>query len=446
MKSLRATAVVAILLFIAASATVAMPKNARTAGNVKKEQQATRREINETKAKIRDNAARTRRKLDELNNLSARIDRHIVDIDTLHTYVTRLDSDISIVSARVAALDDSVARFRTDLKNTLRAQRTRRRMHNNVAFVFSASNFNQAYKRMGYLSQLNQWRTGKINRLRGALQRLEAKRQQLEHLHNDKSAALARLNAGRIMLENKRTEEKTMISDLRREGTSLNALLRQKQKKARELDAELDRIIVAEQKRIAAEEKRRAEEKRKAEEKRQAANGRKKDSPAAGQARKNSAASGSAAAMSGEAEASRALSGTFEANRGRLLFPVAGKYTIVSVFGRSHHHSLSNIEVNNSGIDIAVAPGTQARASFAGTVSSVFFMAGFQNIVIIRHGSYLTVYAGLTGLRVKKGQTVKAGTVLGTVYTDMEGGEERTVLHFEVRHEREKLNPLEWVR
>jgi septal ring factor EnvC (AmiA/AmiB activator) len=82
---------------------------------------------------------------------------------------------------------------------------------------------------------------------------------------------------------------------------------------------------------------------------------------------------------------------------------------------------------------------------FDGTVSSVFFMPGYQNIVIVRHGEYLTVYAGLGSLSISKGSKVKAGSDIGTVYSDPDDGG-RTVLHFEVRREREKLNPLDWVR
>ncbi len=145
------------------------------------------------------------------------------------------------------------------------------------------------------------------------------------------------------------------------------------------------------------------------------------------------------------ADADRKITGSFVANKGRLLFPIAGKYTIVGTFGRSNHQNLSNIQVNNSGIDILVSKGTTARAVYDGTVSSVFFMPGYQNIVILRHGDYLTVYAGLASLSISKGAKVKAGATIGTVYSDPDDGG-RTVLHFEVRHEREKLNPLDWVR
>ena len=78
--------------------------------------------------------------------------------------------------------------------------------------------------------------------------------------------------------------------------------------------------------------------------------------------------------------------------------------------------------------------------------TSIFRLDGFQNIVIIRHGEYLTVYAGIQTLAVKKGQEVTAGQDLGVIYADPAETPQEAVLHFEVRREKEKLNPADWIR
>ena len=88
--------------------------------------------------------------------------------------------------------------------------------------------------------------------------------------------------------------------------------------------------------------------------------------------------------------------------------------------------------------DEATVWGSKATAN-------AFVNATYDNVIIVRHGGYLTVYAGLTNISVSKGQKVKAGQTLGTIWTNPDAGN-RTELHFEVRHERTKLNPLEWVR
>ena len=420
---------------------------ARTAGSVRTERKEATRQIRETQAKLKTNAAATAKRLDELNNISARIDVQMRGIDSLRQRVAAIDANLAATNRSVKVLTDSVSRLKKDLADALRALRTRHRLRNSVAFVFSPESFNQAFRRARYLQDLNAWRARKITALRGTTRRLEQQQKALKTMRMDRANSLSLLDAGRVELEGRKATEQNMIAELRREGTTLNALLVQKQKRVRELDAELDRIIAEQQRRDA--EKRKAAEKARKEKAARDKASKKKPAPAKAPApahKPQSKPAASQPAITGTADEDRRLTGSFAANRGRLLFPVAGRYSVVSVFGRNHHRSLSNVEINNSGIDIAVPSGTQARAVFQGTVSSVFFMNGFQNIVIIRHGDYLTVYAGLTGLRVRKGQEVKAGTPLGTVFTDKEGGEWRTVLHFEVRQERTKLNPLDWVQ
>ena len=64
---------------------------------------------------------------------------------------------------------------------------------------------------------------------------------------------------------------------------------------------------------------------------------------------------------------------------------------------------------------------------------------------MVRHGNYLTVYAGLASINVKTGDTVKGGQAIGTIFSDIED-ENRTLLHFEIRKERQELNPELWLK
>lgn len=134
------------------------------------------------------------------------------------------------------------------------------------------------------------------------------------------------------------------------------------------------------------------------------------------------------------------MSGSFQSNKGRLLFPVNGKYRIIRGFGVQKHPELSHAETNNNGIDIEVSPNTKARAIFDGTVSAIFVQPGYNTIVMLRHGSYISIYAGLTGVAVRKGEKVKAGQILGTVASDVDN-DNRAILHFEIRRERESSTP-----
>nr|MDE6416427.1 peptidoglycan DD-metalloendopeptidase family protein [Duncaniella sp.] len=146
------------------------------------------------------------------------------------------------------------------------------------------------------------------------------------------------------------------------------------------------------------------------------------------------------------AEASKVenLGGTFAQNKGKLPFPISGKYRIISKFGRQPHPSLPKVEIENSGIDIETSSGAAARAIFDGKVSAIFKEDGYNSIVMIRHGNYITIYAGIDNVSVKNGKTVKAGQTIGKVNVDSSRG--IPVLHFEIRNERNKLNPMQWLR
>ena len=101
------------------------------------------------------------------------------------------------------------------------------------------------------------------------------------------------------------------------------------------------------------------------------------------------------------------------------------------------------MKLDNKGIDIQGKPGAQARAIFDGKVAAVFQLKGLFN-VLIRHGNYISVYCNLSSASVKTGDTVKTKQSIGQVFSDgTDNG--RTVLHFQLRREKEKLNPEPWL-
>ena len=137
----------------------------------------------------------------------------------------------------------------------------------------------------------------------------------------------------------------------------------------------------------------------------------------------------------------RQLSGVFESNRGKLPMPITGAYAVVSHFGQYNVAGLKNVQLDNKGIDIKGSKGACARAIFDGEVSAVFQFGGTTG-VLVRHGSYISVYCNLSSVSVKRGQKLKTQEQIGTVATDSSGN---TVLHFQLRKEKTKLNPERWL-
>ena len=142
-----------------------------------------------------------------------------------------------------------------------------------------------------------------------------------------------------------------------------------------------------------------------------------------------------AAASEQFSSADRALSGSFANNRGRLPMPLSGR--IVSHYGQYSVEGLKGVHLSNNGINIKGSPGASVRSVFAGEVSAVFGFSG-TTVVMVRHGSYISVYCNLANVHVTKGQKVSARQSLGTVGSD-------GILQFQLRKETAKLNPEAWL-
>ena len=138
-----------------------------------------------------------------------------------------------------------------------------------------------------------------------------------------------------------------------------------------------------------------------------------------------------------------ALSSDFASNRGKLPMPITGSYIIVSHYGQYTVEGLRNVKLDNKGIDIQGQKGAQARAIFNGKVAAVFKLNGLFN-VLVRHGAYISVYCNLSSVNVKQGDTVVTKQELGPIFSNIADGG-RTVLHFQLRKEKDKLNPEPWL-
>ncbi len=458
MKNLAAIAIVAIACAVAGTVcatdayakksrkskprtTAAAPKP-RTASDIKRERTNTAREITETRRKIDDNKRATQRQLNQLNDLNSRIFTQNRHISSLQVTVDSLNRGIASMQDSIQAMEALVDSLRADVAVALRQQRARRRQANNLAFVFASKDFNMAVRRIGYLKQLNRHRVAKIIRLRQAIVQLDSRRNDLNNMRARQTDALNQLSVARNVLVTQQNQSQQMVNDLRRQGSSLQSVLAQRRRRMQQLDRELDRIVAEEQRRIAREQeeqRRRERQRQQRERERRQQQQNRQEQPGQTQPSKPSTPEPPMTETAADA-ATRKLTGSFEANKGRMPFPVSGKYTITATFGTQTYEGLT---ISSSGIEMHTAPGARARAVFAGTVRSISYMAGMNMVIIITHGKYLTIYGGIGTLNVKKGDQVVTGQALGTLFTDKV--ENVTRLHFEVRLGARKLNPLEWV-
>lgn len=464
-----------LLIFIAVLTAVSMSAaKPRTAKNVKKERQETTRKIKETSRKIDVNTKETSRQVNKLNSLNADIREQQKSIRVMQHSIDSIGRSIRMLNDSIASLDRNLNYLRDKYAEAVRKIDSHKGSMDKLAFLFSSESFSQAYRRMRYLQQFSRWKSRKTEEIKSLIEEIEAGKTRLSAMRDARRKSLTEMKEARQELQLTRDATSSLVADLKKEGKSLKAYLRKKEKEAKALDDELDRLIAEEQRR--AEEARKAEEKRLAEERKKQEEAERKQRQAQEQAQTkpdrkaddkpavkpetkpavtqdNDKKQDNAAptpktpgtAFDSTADADRRLTGSFESNKGSLLFPVSGKYKIVKRFGRQRHPDLKYVETDNSGIDIEVPAGSNARAVFDGKVSEIFRLPGFNNVVMVRHGSYLTIYANLDKISVKKGDTVKANQTIGHIYSDPDD-DNRTILHFEIRKEKTKLNPELWVK
>lgn len=127
---------------------------------------------------------------------------------------------------------------------------------------------------------------------------------------------------------------------------------------------------------------------------------------------------------------------------GRLPWPTSGRLS--RRFG-PYTDPVNGGQFESLGIEITAEYGTPFRAVFDGVVKLADFMPGYGQTVAIEHGPYTTVYSHANALKVRRGDTVRAGDVLGMVgntgLTDGRG----YVLGFEVRYNGSPQDPLPWL-
>lgn len=461
-------------------------------GKVKREQSDLRRKVEQTSEKIDANRRRAEQSLRELNSIDADIDRNSRDIDRMERNLAACDARIRSITDSMRTSEARLGKLRSNYAAAVRKMQKNLSSADRMSFILSASSLHEAWRRMRYLKQFAKWRDRQAEQIHAEMLALDRRKKDVEKLRDEQSTRNRALQNAKNGLELQRQRQSEVVAQLRSEEKQLKDVLAEQNRRAEALDRELDRLIRLEEERAAEEarkerERKLAEERRKAEEqaKQQAAKelaekeAREKEKNNVTEAGKKPASGSKSTKAKGKKgkggdkqqppvvkpkveapkpESQQALkpgsgkdsniadlTGSFESNKGKLPYPIGGNCRVVRTFGRQRHPELRHVITDNGGIDLEAPQGAVARSVFAGKVSAVFTQPGYGMVVMVRHGHYLTIYVGLQSLAVTNGATVKAGQALGTIADDSDGSG-KALLHFEVRHEKTKLNPLDWLK
>lgn len=351
-----------------------------------------------------------------------------------------IDRELSKLERQLVRLENDLKDKKKKYEASVQYLYKNRSVQEKLLFILSAKTLSQTYRRMRYVREYADYQRLQGEEILKKQEQVNQKKTELQQVKKAKASLLKEREVEKEKLEAQEKEKRTLVANLQKKQRGLQNELNKKRKEANQLNARIDRLIAEE---IEKARKRAAEEARKE------AAARKK---AAAKETKSAATSSSEKATTKKAapletytmdKADRELSGSFVSNRGKLPMPITGPYIITSRYGQYSVEGLRNVKLDNKGIDIQGKPGAQARAIFNGKVAAVFQLNGLFNI-LIRHGNYISVYCNLSSASVKTGDTVTARQVLGQVFSDgADNG--RTVLHFQLRKEKEKLNPEPWL-
>ena len=415
--------------------------------SLQNQRQQIQQQIKQQEQRLYSNQQDVRKRLQNLMVINSEIEGKQRTIDTIRKDISSLDQEIAQMNRQLRQLEGQLAVCKERYVKSIRYMHRNRSAQNQLMFVFSADNFSQMFRRMRFMREYASYQHVQGDEVKVQQEAVNRKREELNSVKTQKKTLLAKDEQERKSLEDKQTEQQNVVKTLQNEQRNIQNIIAQQKKKDAKLNAQIDRLIadeIARQKaRAAAEAKRREAAKRKAEaaKKRQEEQARKPSTTRKGGSKSRKEETYVPAEEKEEAlmmsSEDRRISGSFESNRGRLPIPITGSYRIVSHFGQYNVDGLRNVKLDNKGIHIKGESGAKARSIFDGEVSAVFSFGGTM-VVMVRHGSYISVYCNLSSVSVHHGQKVSTRQVLGTIGHD-------NILQFQLRRETAKLNPERWL-
>lgn len=429
-----------LLLVIGILGLFCMPSMAQSTRKIReleRQHAELQKQISQSESLLQSTKKDVKSQLSNLTLLSGQIDERKKYIATIENDVNVIQREVDRLQVELNTLKKELADKKDNYEQSVKYLYHNRSIQEKLMFIFSADNLNQMYRRMRYVRQYADYQR---------MQGLEVERKQRQVRDKQKVLVASReakrklLEAGqaeKVKLEAQEKERKGLLASLQKKQRTIQGEINQKRRSADKLNAQIDKLIAIEIEKARKRAEEEARRKATAENGRNKKEGTNSKTPAKGQ---NIPSSKMGEFKVGSED--RRLSGVFEQNKGKLPIPITGAYMLVGHYGQYQVDGLRNVRLDNKGVDIRGKQGAQARAIFNGEVSAVFQYNGLSN-VLIRHGSYISVYCNLQSVLVRKGSKVNTRDIIGQVHTDKEGN---TILHFQLRKETAKLNPEIWLQ
>src|SRR6476469_660958 len=390
-----------------------------TKEDIQRKQQQLLQEISQLNSTLSQIKKNKKQSLAQLALVRRKISARQELINSINKELHHLDDTIYTNQIKIYRLKKELDTLKDQYAKSLLFAYKNRSNYDYLNFLFSATSFNDAIKRVAYLKSYRQYRETQVNSILKTQDLLQNQIGLLNSNRLQKNSSLKEQSKQLTVLEDDKKEQDQVVKQLKGQEKDIAAQIKEKEKTRQKLQVALQAVIRREFEAAKKKEQERlAEEKRK----QQLANNN-ANNPSSGAANNND--SKSYTGSSGVVNPNKTnrvyspfestteetnVSINFENNRGRLPWP-ADQGFVSTHFGR-YQVPCTQLWGDMPGIEISLPVNSNIKAVADGVVSAIFDLGGGQTVVI-RHGKYFTTYNNLSSASVSKGQEVKAGKVLG---------------------------------
>ncbi len=375
---------------------------AQSKSELEKKKKKTLDEIKYTNKLLQQTKQSQKESYNSLQLISKNIDSRKELIGNINSEVNHVIDKIQETELIISIMEEDLVILKEDYAKMIRIAWKNSNKYNDIMFILSAEDFNQTYLRLKYMQQLANFRKKQFLAINSIKSVLEIQIQKLIDAKKIKNQLLIEQRQETQNLVNEQQDKEETLSNLKTKEQELKKNLQNQQKQMAQLQREIEKLIAEEAKR----------------------------------------SSGSKTGKYELTPEEKIVSKNFGNNKGKLPWPVE-RGVIVGSFGKQNHPILTNVTIDNKGIDISTTTGSTARAIFNGEVRKIVNIPGAQNAVIIRHGEYLSVYTNLDDVYVSVGESIITKQSIGTIHTDKT--DNKTVLHLEIWKVSIPMNPYYWL-
>jgi septal ring factor EnvC (AmiA/AmiB activator) len=422
----------------------------QTREELERQRQQLKKEIEETEKQLKKNQAQTRENLLQFNLINRKVNLQDKIIDNINRDLSILNNNMYSISKDIRKYDKLLDTLKQEYAKSMVYAYKNRSNYDFLNFIFSASNFNDAMKRISYLKSYRTYREMQGQNI-VRTQTLRKKRMNdLSYAKTEKNEVLDVQSKEMTVLETQKKEKDRVLNELKKQGKQLNKQIAAKQKQMQKVNNAIAAAIRKAQEEArkealakAAAEKERLRKLADAEAKAKANNAKTNTDPAKTTPPKITTTKPAPEPVKRESvllnDNNIALNNSFEKNRGSLPWPL-DRGVVLMHYGANTLPS--GTVMNVTSVTISSEVGTSVKAVFDGTVTAVQPVEDM-TVVIIQHGRYFTTYSNLTGVTVQKGQQIKTGQTLGRVAVNFDGV---GAIDFYISNETSNYDPEKWLR